>query len=62
MLKKTEALVCNLQLGVKSMNKMFTSLVTIGLGAAAYNMAQRNNLMNGRKMKKMRKRISKAIS
>ncbi|MFD2805242.1 YrzQ family protein [Litchfieldia salsa] len=44
------------------MNKMFTSLVTIGLGAAAYNMAQRNNLMNGRKMKKMRKRISKAIS
>ncbi|WP_078545448.1 YrzQ family protein [Litchfieldia alkalitelluris] len=44
------------------MNKTFTSLVALGLGAAAYSMAQRNNLMNGRKMKKMRKRIVKAMS
>jgi hypothetical protein len=44
------------------MNKTFTSLITIGLGAVAYNMIQRNNLMSTRTMKQMRKRISKAIS
>ncbi|MBD8069255.1 YrzQ family protein [Bacillus sp. PS06] len=43
------------------MNKMFTSLVTIGLGAVAYNMAQKNNLISSRSMKQMRKKLAKAI-
>jgi len=43
------------------MNRTMTSLLALGVGAVAYNMAQRNNIMSGRKMKQMRKRLAKAI-
>ncbi|MDF0726822.1 DUF3918 family protein [Cytobacillus sp. S13-E01] len=46
------------------MNKTMTSIIALGLGAAAYSMAQRNNMgnmMNNKTMKQMRKRLSKAI-
>ncbi|MCC3356612.1 YrzQ family protein [Bacillus sp. REN16] len=41
------------------MNKAMTSLITIGLGAAAYGIMQRTDVMSARNMKKMRKRITK---
>ncbi|MFS0861670.1 YrzQ family protein [Fredinandcohnia sp. 179-A 10B2 NHS] len=43
------------------MNRAMTSLISMGLGAAAYGMMQKTNVMSGRNMKKMRKRITKAI-
>ncbi|WP_075982403.1 YrzQ family protein [Bacillus massilinigeriensis] len=43
------------------MNKMLTSAIAIGAGMAAYNLAKRNNMFSGRQMKKMQKRITKAI-
>jgi len=41
------------------MNRTMTSLLAIGVGVAAYQLAQRNNLMNGRTMRKMRQEIIK---
>jgi Protein of unknown function (DUF3918) len=43
------------------MNRTMTSLLTLGLGVAAYQFAQRNGLTNNRAMKKMRRRVAKAI-
>lgn len=44
------------------MNKTMTSLLALGIGAAAYSMTKgNNNMISGRAMKKMRRRISKAI-
>lgn len=43
------------------MNKMLTSVVAFGAGVAAYNFAQRNNMLSRRQMKKMQKKITKAI-
>lgn len=44
------------------MNKTMTSLLALGIGAAAYSMSKGNfDLIDSRTMKKMRKRISKAI-
>ncbi|MCA1031858.1 YrzQ family protein [Bacillus timonensis] len=43
------------------MNKTMTSIVAMGLGAAAYSMAQRNKLMSNRTMKQLRKRVTKAL-
>ena len=43
------------------MNKTMTSLIAVGVGAAAYSMAQRNNMISPRTMKKMRKRLAKAM-
>ncbi|MCH1627683.1 YrzQ family protein [Fredinandcohnia quinoae] len=43
------------------MNRAMTSLVTLGLGAAAYGMMRKNNVMSGRNVKRMRKKLSKAI-
>ncbi|EKN64912.1 YrzQ family protein [Schinkia azotoformans] len=44
------------------MNKTMTSLLALGIGAAAYSMSKgNNNIINARTMKRMRKRISKAI-
>jgi Protein of unknown function (DUF3918) len=43
------------------MNRVLTSAVAFGAGMAALNLVQRNNLMSGRQMKKLQKRISKAI-
>jgi hypothetical protein len=43
------------------MNKMMTSMIAFGVGMAAYNVAQRNNLMSGRQMRKMQRKIKRAI-
>jgi hypothetical protein len=43
------------------MNKMLTSAIVVGAGMAAYNYAQRNNMVSRRQMKKMQKRLTKAI-
>ncbi|WP_017755907.1 YrzQ family protein [Calidifontibacillus oryziterrae] len=43
------------------MNRTMTSLLALGIGAAAYSMTRGNNMINGRTMRKMRKRITKAI-
>ncbi|WP_191269655.1 YrzQ family protein [Neobacillus kokaensis] len=43
------------------MNKMITSMIAFGAGMAAYNMAQRNNLMSGRQIKRIQKRVKRTI-
>jgi hypothetical protein len=43
------------------MNKVMTSLIMFGAGAAAYSWAQRNNMMSERNMKKIQKRVKRAI-
>jgi hypothetical protein len=43
------------------MNKMMTSVLAIGAGMAAYNYARKNNMISTRNMKKMQKRLTKAI-
>ncbi|WP_269521618.1 YrzQ family protein [Bacillus sp. J33] len=40
---------------------MLTSAMLIGAGMAAYNFAQKNNLMSGRQMRRMQKRITRAL-
>jgi hypothetical protein len=46
---------------VKRMNKVMTSVIAFGAGMAAYNLAQRNNYMSGRQMKKMQRKVKRAI-
>ncbi|MDQ0224769.1 YrzQ family protein [Metabacillus niabensis] len=41
------------------MNRTITSLVSVGLGAAAYYFARNSNLTSNRSMKKMRNRVMK---
>ncbi|EKN69892.1 hypothetical protein BABA_07646 [Neobacillus bataviensis LMG 21833] len=43
------------------MNKMMTTMVAFGAGMAAYNIAQRNNMMSARNMKRMQKKVKRAI-
>ncbi|SFA94892.1 MULTISPECIES: YrzQ family protein [unclassified Bacillus (in: firmicutes)] len=43
------------------MNKMMTSIVAFGVGMVAYNYAQKNNMMSGRQMKKLQKKITRAM-
>ncbi|MEW5320752.1 YrzQ family protein [Geobacillus thermoleovorans] len=43
------------------MNRMMTSLLAVGLGVAAYQLAQRNDWMNGRTMRRMRRRLMQTI-
>ncbi|MBS4215547.1 MULTISPECIES: YrzQ family protein [Neobacillus] len=43
------------------MNKLMTTMVAFGAGMAAYNLAQRNNLMSGRQMKRMQRKVKRAI-
>ncbi|KAF0819302.1 MULTISPECIES: YrzQ family protein [Cytobacillus] len=43
------------------MNKILTSAMMLGAGMAAYNYAQKNNMVSGRKMKRIQKRITKAL-
>lgn len=43
------------------MNRMLTSALAFGAGIVAYNYAQKNNMMNNRQMKKIQKRITKAL-
>jgi hypothetical protein len=39
------------------MNKMMSSVLSIGAGIVAYNYVQKNNLISNRQMKKLRKGI-----
>jgi len=39
------------------MNKMITSVLAVGAGVAAYNYAQKNNLMSDRNMRKLKRGI-----
>ncbi|MGM7721018.1 YrzQ family protein [uncultured Metabacillus sp.] len=41
------------------MNRTVTSLVSLGLGAAAYYVARNTNMTSNRTMRKMRKRVMK---
>lgn len=41
------------------MNKVLTSAIAFGAGMAAYNYAQKNNMMSRRQLKKMQKQITK---
>ncbi|MDR7000353.1 YrzQ family protein [Neobacillus niacini] len=43
------------------MNKMMTTVVAFGAGMAAYNWAQRNNVMSANNMKKMQRKVKRAI-
>jgi hypothetical protein len=43
------------------MNRTMTSLLALGLGVAAYQLAQRNDWMNNRAIKRMRRRLARAI-
>jgi len=43
------------------MNKVITSLIAFGAGMAAYNYAQKNDMMSGRKVKKMQRKLSRAL-
>ena len=43
------------------MNRTVTSLLAIGLGAAAYQLAQRSDLINKRDIRKIGKRIVKNL-
>jgi hypothetical protein len=46
---------------VKRMNKMMTTMIAFGAGMAAYNVASRNNMMSARNMKRMTKKVKRAI-
>jgi hypothetical protein len=43
------------------MNKTMTTMLVVGAGMAAYNIAQRNNMMSGRNMKRMQKKVKRAL-
>ncbi|MEY2192576.1 YrzQ family protein [Neobacillus sp. BF23-41] len=44
------------------MNKiMTTTMIAIGAGMAAYTVASRNNMMSARNMKRMTKKVRRAI-
>jgi hypothetical protein len=36
-------------------------MIAFGAGVAAYNLAQRNNMMSGRNMKRVQRKIKRAI-
>lgn len=43
------------------MNKMMTSALAFGIGIAAYNIAQRNNMISARQMKRMQRKVKRAL-
>jgi hypothetical protein len=43
------------------MNRAMTTLVALGVGAYAYRMAQQNDLMSSRTMKRLRRRVSRMM-
>lgn len=43
------------------MNRTLTSLLAFGAGMAAYNLMQRNNVGSGRQIKRMQKRMARAL-
>lgn len=46
---------------VKRMNRMMTSAIAFGAGIAAYNMMQRNNMISERRVKRMARKVRRAI-
>lgn len=40
---------------------MLTSVIAVGAGMAAINYARKNNLFSNRQMKKMQRRVTKAL-
>jgi hypothetical protein len=44
------------------MNKMLTSVLAFGAGMAAYNLAQRNDIMSNRQMKRWQKKIKRSLT
>ncbi|CAH2717228.1 hypothetical protein BACCIP111895_04418 [Neobacillus rhizosphaerae] len=43
------------------MNKLMTSMIVLGAGMAAYNIAQRNNMMSARNMRRIQRKVKRAI-
>ena len=43
------------------MNKLISSALVMGAGMAAFNYMQRNDMIDKRQLKRMRKKITKAI-
>lgn len=43
------------------MNRMLTSVLVVGAGMVAMNYMQKNDMMDRRQMKRLQKRITKAI-
>jgi len=43
------------------MNKVMTSVVALGVGVAAYGLTQRNNMMSGRQMKRIQRKVKRAL-
>lgn len=43
------------------MNRMLTSIIAIGAGVAAYNYARKNNMISNRQMKRLQRRVSRAL-
>lgn len=43
------------------MNRVLTSAIAFGAGIVASNMAQRNNIMNNKSMRKWQRKISKSM-
>ncbi|MBS8265016.1 DUF3918 domain-containing protein [Mesobacillus boroniphilus] len=43
------------------MNRMLTSVIAIGAGMAAINYASNNNMMSGRKMKRLGRKMTRAL-
>ncbi|WP_090637723.1 DUF3918 family protein [Neobacillus massiliamazoniensis] len=43
------------------MNRVMTSMIAIGAGIAAYNLAQRTNMITGRNMRRVQRRMMRAF-
>ncbi|MBT2636412.1 YrzQ family protein [Bacillus sp. ISL-39] len=43
------------------MNRMLTSVIAFGAGMAAYNYTSNNNMLSGRKMKRLGRKMKKAL-
>ncbi|MBT2660695.1 YrzQ family protein [Bacillus sp. ISL-45] len=43
------------------MNRMLTSVIAFGAGMAAYNYTSNNNMLSGRKMKRLGRKMTKAL-
>ncbi|MDP4171408.1 MAG: YrzQ family protein [Bacillota bacterium] len=61
MKKKSADTPCEFAEEVRGLNKMITTVLAFGAGMAAFNYVQKNNMMSGRQMKKMQKRMTRAF-
>jgi len=43
------------------MGKTFNTLLMVGAGVAVYNYMQKNNMISNKQMKKLQKRVMKAL-